>query len=118
MVYTPRDVITVLEKRAPGDNELKQVAEYFEKLGFGDPHASPSSAPPGSEHGSMNNVQAPGSALPGPEHGSMNDEQGLVPSAAPSTGQSEPIGGTAEPIVVRVWSGRRLLELLERFGVS
>jgi hypothetical protein len=65
VVQIPKDVITVLGKRGEEDLEksAKLAEEYFEKWGnpveSSDAHASPSSAPPGPDHGSMNDAQAP-----------------------------------------------------------
>jgi hypothetical protein len=65
VVRITKDVITVLGKRGKEDLEklAKLADEYLKKWGdpaeSSDAHASPSSAPPGPDHGSMNDAQAP-----------------------------------------------------------
>ena len=81
----PRDLITVLEKR--GGEEVEKLAEYFEKWGLGDPHASSSSAPPGHEHGSMNDEQVPGPNTP-PSTANLPVDPLVEPSSPLSTDPS------------------------------
>ncbi|KAF8502828.1 hypothetical protein F5888DRAFT_1120726 [Russula emetica] len=78
-----KDMITVLGKRGPGDEELEKLAEDYFKTG-GKPvdssgaHAPSSSAPSDS-------------APPGPDHGSTNVVQSPAPNPASSTTNPDPL---------------------------
>ena len=98
-----RDVVTIMEKR--GDEEIEKLAEYFEKLSLGDPHAPSSSTPLGPEHasGSMNDVQV--ITPPGLEHGPTNDKQTPAPISAPSTANTIPLVETPSPVSTPTSSG-------------
>jgi hypothetical protein len=82
VMHVPKDVITVLGKRGPGDDELEKLAEYLETGGkpvdSSDAHALSSSVPSGS-------------APPGPDHGSTNVVQSPAPNPASSTANPDPL---------------------------
>jgi hypothetical protein len=82
VVHTPRDMITVLEKRMDGEGWLEKIATYFgpldESVGSLDAHVSSSSAPPGPDHGDAQ--------PPNPESSTANPDNGSVePSSSSST---------------------------------
>lgn len=76
VAHIPRDMINMLEKRVD-DGLERVVAEYLEGFGPNTPHAS--------------------SAPPGPEHGSMNDGQAPAPNPAPSTANADPLVEPTSP---------------------
>jgi hypothetical protein len=91
VVHIPKDAVTVLGKRMDEDLEnLKMVAQFLETTiktaESSDVHASSSSAPLGTEHGSTNVVQA---SEPNPASPTANPGLTIDPPSPPSTAPVE-----------------------------
>ena len=79
VVHTPRDVITVLEKRGGWVEEIEKLAEGRLETSEG-AHSAPNSAPQG------------------PQYGSVNDVQAAASNPAPSTANPKPLVEQSSPL--------------------
>ena len=84
VVHMPKNVITVLGKRA-GEDLLDEFYKWMEKqVGPSGAHAGSGSAPPRPDHWSTNVVQGP---MPSPASSTANPDPLMEPSGASSTAQ-------------------------------